>query len=292
MAAGVVTAVATVDPASGSRASASNGSPVPPSPVPPAGTFERSAFDYLTSQVLEEKLVPPHHQAPLAEPRRPWRVDRPGRPPELVQAKKGPRIRSLAAPQKRAHLVHTFLHHELQAAELMCWAALRFSTTPEAFRRGLVAICADEVRHMNMYRAYLNGLGFDVGDFPVRDWFWDRIPACETPADFVATMGIGFEGGNLDHTRRFAARFREVCDHDGADLQEKVGREEVAHVRFAMKWFRHFTGEDDFTHWMEHLPEPLSPSVMKGRSLDVDARSRAGLSDAFIDELAAWGPAS
>ena len=280
----MATAVATVDPASGNRASGNS--------PPPAGTFERSAFDYLTSRVLEEKLVAPDHQAPLADPATPWLVDAPGRPPELVQAKKGPRIRSLVAPKKRAHLVHTFLHHELQAAELMCWAALRFTDTPEAFRRGLIAICADEVRHMNMYRAYLQGLGFDVGDFPVRDWFWDRIPACETPAHFVATMGIGFEGGNLDHTRRFSARFREVGDEEGAALQEKVGREEVAHVRFAMKWFRHFTGEDDFTHWMLHLPDPLSPSVMKGRSLDVDARSRAGLSDAFIDELAAWGPAS
>lgn len=281
--------MATVDPVSGNRASGKRASA---SSAPPEGTFERSAYDYLTSCVLEEKLVPPDHQAPLAEAAGPWLVDAPGRPAELVQAKKGPRIRSLVAPAKRAHLVHTFLHHELQAAELMCWAALRFTDTPEAFRRGLVAICADEVRHMSLYRAYLQDLGFDVGDFPVRDWFWDRIPACESPAHFVATMGIGFEGGNLDHTRRFSARFREVGDEKGAALQEKVGREEVAHVRFAMKWFRHFTGEDDFTHWMHHLPDPLSPAVMKGRSLDVDARSRAGLSDAFIDELAAWGPAS
>ncbi|HHH28632.1 MAG TPA: hypothetical protein ENK57_09845, partial [Polyangiaceae bacterium] len=79
-----------MDPASGNRASGNS--------PPPAGTFERSAFDYLTSRVLEEKLVAPDHQAPLADPATPWLVDAPGRPPELVQAKKGPRIRSLVAP--------------------------------------------------------------------------------------------------------------------------------------------------------------------------------------------------
>lgn len=282
--------VVTADPALGSRASgdsaSAHGEAVDSRPG--GGSFERSAYDYVVTADLEEKLVAPDHQARFDDPGRAWLLDRPGRPPELEPAAKGPRIRSIRSPEKRAHLIHTFWHHELQAAELMCWAALRFVDTPEAFRRGLVAICADEVRHMNMYRDYLRALGYDVGDFPVRDWFWDRIPSCPTPAHFVATMGIGFEGGNLDHTRRFAAKFREIGDEPGAALQEKVGREEVAHVRFALKWFRHFTGQEDFAHWMEHLPDPLSPSVMKGRSLDAEARSRAGLSEDFIGELAAW----
>jgi uncharacterized ferritin-like protein (DUF455 family) len=258
------------------------------SDAPPAGSLEASAFHYLTSEALADKLLAPDHQAPFAEVARAWRVDAPGRPPELDVVERGPRVRSLKSPKKRAELIHTFWHHELQAAELMCWAALRFVDTPEAFRRGLIAIAADEVRHMHLYRDYLHTLGFAIGDFPVRDWFWQRIPSGDSPAAFVATMGIGFEGGNLDHTRRFAVRFREIGDEPGAALQEKVGREEVAHVRFALKWFRNFTGGDDFDTWREHLPPPLSPAVMRGRALDLDSRGRAGMSDAFLDELAAW----
>jgi len=190
--------------------------------------------------------------------------------------------------EKRAQLIHSFLHHELQAAELMCWAALRFADAPREFRRGLLGVCRDEIRHMGMYRAYLNELGFGFGDFPVRDWFWQRVPSCETPLQFVATMGVGLEGGNLDHAARFAARFREVGDEAGAILQERVGAEEVAHVRFALKWFRHWSGTDEFDAWRGQLPAPLSPILMRGRPLNVADRCRAGMTEQFVSLLDAW----
>ncbi len=180
------------------------------------------------------------------------------------------------------------MHHELQAAELMCWAVLAFPDTPREFRRGLMAICHDEVRHMAMYRAYLRDLGYDYGDFPVRDWFWERVPRCPDAHSFVATLGIGFEGGNLDHTQRFAARLRAAGDEAGAQLQEKVGLEEIAHVRFALRWYRQWSDDDSFDLWRAALPLPLSPVLMRGRPLDRERRRQAGLGDAFIDALDRW----
>ncbi len=215
----------------------------------------------------------------------------PGRPARLKVAAVGlptPKLKALQAADKRAQLVHTFWHHELQAAELMCWALLAYRDTPRSFRRGLVAICADEIRHMHMYNAYLEQLGFGVGDFPVRDWFWLRLPACKTPLSYVATMGVGFEGGNLDHTARFAARFRRVGDVAGASLQEQIGSEEVAHVRFAWHWYQRWSGNASFDHWRSQLPAPLSPLLMRGRPLAREARRAAGFSGDFIDALAGW----
>ncbi len=89
---------------------------------------------------------------------------------------------ALASPQKRAHLLHTFLHHELQAAELMCWAVLKFRDTPPSFRRGLLSICQDEIRHMRLYSDQIERLGFKVGDFPVRDWFWSALLVRRAPS--------------------------------------------------------------------------------------------------------------
>ena len=128
----------------------------------------------------------------------------------------------------------------------MAWALLAFPETPAEFRAGLVRIALDEVRHMRLYARQIERLGSRVGDFTVRDWFWERIRPCATPASFVAAMGLGFESANLEHTASFAARFREAGDEEGARVQELVGREEIAHVRFGARWFREFAGGLDF----------------------------------------------
>ncbi len=216
---------------------------------------------------------------------------RPGRPARLRVENVGmptPGLQALASPRKRAQLMHTFWHHELQAAELMCWALLSFPRTPRSFRRGLLAICGDEIRHMQMYREDIERLGFAVGDFPVRDWFWQRVPACDTPLSYVATMGVGFEGGNLDHTARFAHRFRRAGDETGAALQEQIGREEVPHVRFALSWFRRWKYGVRFDGWRAELPPPLSPLLMRGKPLARQPRKASGMPDSFVEALAGW----
>jgi uncharacterized ferritin-like protein (DUF455 family) len=260
---------------------------------PEPGTVERWAWDYVRATSLAHKLEPPPRPdrweaRPVAR-----RLEGPGRPPELrpvARPPKTPKPGALVDPEKRARLMHTFFHHELQAAELMCWALLAFPDTPRAFRRGLLRIGDDEVRHMRLYAAHLERLGHPVGRFGVRDWFWERVPACRRPLDFVALLGIGFEGANLDHTARFAAQFRAAGDPEGARLQERVGAEEIPHVRFAIRWFAEWAGPLEWERWLEALPPPLTPIVMRGRPLDRAARRRAGMPDAFVDALGAYVP--
>ena len=271
---------------------------VRPDEPPPEGSLERWAHDYVTSSVLAHKLAPPPLPASFAASPAACmpalRIERPGRPPELGvtwDKYKAPKsAEALRDAKKRAHLLHTFLHHELQAAELMCWALLAFPETPEAFRRGLLGIAGDEIRHMRLYEQHLQALGYEVGSFAVRDWFWERAPAAQSALEFVALMGLGFEAGNLDHTARFARMFREAGDEAGAALEELVGEEEVSHVAFGAHWFGVLSGGLTFAAWRSTLPSPLSPMVMRGKPLARDARKRAGLDDAFLDELERWQP--
>jgi uncharacterized ferritin-like protein (DUF455 family) len=257
---------------------------------PEAGTVERWAWDYVLTTSLASKLGlgPPPSRWEDDPPVR--RLEHPGRPPELRVVAKAAKTRGLSSAHGRARALHTFLHHELQAAELMAWALLAFPQTPRAFRSGLVRIAIDEVRHMSLYSAQIERLGHRVGDFGVRDWFWERIPTCADPASFVAVMGLGFESANLEHTASFAARFREAGDEEGARVQEIVGLEEIAHVRFGARWFIELTGGLDFDAWRRALPAPLSPMLMRGRPLQRDARARAGFSKDFLDRLDAWQP--
>jgi uncharacterized ferritin-like protein (DUF455 family) len=252
-------------------------------------TVEDWARAYIETTDLAYKLAPP-------EPPDAWaggaalRLEAPGRPKELTLEERAHPTRGLGAPSGRARALHTFLHHELQAAELMAWAILAFPETPRAFREGLVRILKDEARHMRMYAAHIERLGYGVGAFAVRDWFWTRVPTCATPASFVAVMGLGLESANLEHTSSFAARFRSAGDEEGARVQEIVGREEIAHVRFGATWFAHFRGAVTFADWSRELPPPLTPLLMKGRPLQRDARRAAGQPDAFVDALDAWAP--
>ena len=260
--------------------------------APEAGTVERWCWDYVLGTTLDGKLRPPPPPdvwgAPAPLPAR--RLGSPGRPPELRVARRADKTRGHGSERGRARALHTFLHHELQAAELMAWAVLAFPETPAAFRSGLVRIAQDEIRHMHLYERALERLGHRVGDFPVRDWFWERVPSAEGPASVVAVMGLGVESANLEHTASFAQRFREVGDEEGARVQELVGREEIAHVRFGARWFSHFTGGLDFDTWRRSLPSPLTPLLMRGRPLRRETRILAGQPEAFVAELEAWQP--
>jgi uncharacterized ferritin-like protein (DUF455 family) len=258
--------------------------------APPEGTVERWAFDFATACELAHKQAPPPVPASFEVEAPERRLAAPGRPPELRVVPKAPRsLRrgELRSARRRAQLLHAFWHHELQAAELMCWAVLAFPRSEPEFRRGLVAICRDEVRHMAMYARCLAELGACIGDFPVRDWFWSRVPRCRTPVEFTALLGLGLEGSNLDHAERFAGWFDEVGDARAADVQRTVGRDEVEHVRFAAHWFARWTGGLEFATWARAL-SPLTPALFQGRPLNRAARLAAGLPPEFVDALAQW----
>ena len=277
----------TGDPRARSVASVASAAPPPAS----ARTVEAWAEAYIRTTSLERKLRPGPVPARFASdaqarPAIPRRIERPGRP-EVFQPPRGKvKYGGLRSGRSRAHLLHRFFGHELQAAELMCWAVLAFPDTPRAFRRGLVGVALDEVRHMNLYATQIARLGYALGDFPLNDWFWQRIPASRTPLSFLAAMSLGFEAANLDHSGDFAARFRQVGDDEAAAVQEQVAREELAHVRFGASWFRRFHGALTFDAWVAALPPPLSPMVMRGRAIDEDARARAGLDARYIERLA------
>jgi uncharacterized ferritin-like protein (DUF455 family) len=254
---------------------------------------ETWADAYVRSTDLAYKLSPPPLPRPFRDAASPLRIDRPGRPAILRPAprrERTPKAEALKEPYFRAKVLHSFFHHELQAAELMCWAVLAFPEAEPEFKRGLLGICLDEIRHMNLYREHIEHLGSSLGAFGVRDWFWRRVPACETAIAFVSVMGMGLEAANLEHAPTFAARFRAAGDETGAAIQEQIAREELAHVSFAVRWFERWTGGCRFEDWVSHLPPPLTPWVLRGEPMATGARIRAGMPAAFVEQVAAYRP--
>lgn len=259
----------------------------------PPSTVEDWAECYVSSACLADKIEPPSVPERWRAHPLPVRVLQPGRPLDLVLSERSPRTPrpgALRDPRRRAQLLHTFWHHELQAAELMAWAISAFADAELEFRQGLLRVCLDEIRHMRAYQLHIERLGFRIGDFSVRDWFWERVPRCPTKQSFVALMGMGFEAANLEHAPHFAAQFRQAGDLSGALVQEQVAREESFHVAFAVEWFTRWTGDCRFEEWQRSLPPPLSPLTLRGRVCDRSSRLRAGMPLAFVEALEAWEP--
>jgi uncharacterized ferritin-like protein (DUF455 family) len=272
-------------------------SPQQPDAAPPEGSVERWCWDFIESTHLQAKLAPP--ATPDLTVDGSWdpkpaerRLCMPGRPPELDVVPRSPRTpRGLHRPEARMRLMHTFLHHELQAAELFAWAVLAFPSTPREFRAGAVRLCLEELGHLHLYANYLTDHGTAVGDFPVRDWFWERVTTCPDALAFVALQGLGLEGSNLDHCARFARAFEEAGDEKGAAIIKQVERDEVSHVSFAREWFERFSGKPlNYDHWREALPAPLTPALMQGHPMNDSARRSAGMDDDFLRALANAGP--
>jgi uncharacterized ferritin-like protein (DUF455 family) len=261
--------------------------------VTEGATAEDWAEAYILSTDLSYKLAPPPVPREFRGGERPLRIERPGRPAILRPAPRGertPKAEALRDPHFRARVLHSFFHHELQAAELLAWAVLAFPGTEIEFRRGLLGIATDEIRHMNLYREHIEALGSSIGAFGVRDWFWRRVPACSTPIAFVSVMGMGLEAANLEHAPLFAARFRAAGDERGALIQEQIAREELAHVSFGVRWFQLWTGDCRFEDWVSHLPPPITPWLLRGEPFARDARTRAGMPAEFVDAVAAYRP--
>jgi len=252
----------------------------------------------VTSRSLDAKLAPPPSpidDAGFDPAAPPLRIAAPGRPAELAivpgRATRVPPLAGMRDPGQRARILHALANHELQAIELFAWAVLAFPAAPAGFRRGLVAILADEQRHLALYRERLAAHGAAFGDYPVTGHFWNKLDHLSGPCEFACAMNLTFENANLDFAGDYAAAARAAGDPATAAALDQVHADEIRHVHFGWIWLRRLTGDrDPWQAYLDHLRPPLGPARARGARFDREARRRAGLDEAFIAALEAVAP--
>jgi len=185
----------------------------------------------------------------------------------------------------RGLALHSFAHHELQALELMALALLRFPEAPRGFRRGLAKILMDEQRHFQMYMDRAEHWGVGLGEVGTGSFFWDTVADLSSPTDFLAALSLTYEQANLDFSSYWEDAFRAVDDEASAQVLHEVYEDEITHVRHGVAWFGRLAGDVSFEAHAQRLVFPLSPGRAKGPAFDRAGRLRAGLSEAYIDEL-------
>jgi uncharacterized ferritin-like protein (DUF455 family) len=249
------------------------------------------ALSVIRGTSLAAKLHPPPELPDLSDALPPRIIHAPGRPAELCivpgRAGRVPPIVGMRDRVQRTRILHALANHELQAIELFAWALLAFPQTPEAFRRGLLAILADEQRHLGLYLERLRAHGAGFGDHPVTGHFWNKLEHFRTPLRFCCAMGLTFENANLDFASEYAAAARAAGDLLTADVLQTVHDEEISHVRFGWVWMRKLAAGQPsaWQTYVAHLEWPLSPSRARGKTFSAEARRRAGLDEDFIRAL-------
>ena len=215
--------------------------------------------------------------------------DAPGRPSGLELRSDRPALAfpgpgRLHEPDAAGAALHAFANHELLALELMALMLLRFPDAPPAFRRELVATMRDEQRHLALYIGRMDELGVPFGAGSTSPFFWDCLAGVSDVAGFVAGMSLTLEQANLDFAAWFAKAFRAVDDPTTAAILDRVHREEIVHVARGLKWLpreRSTLWQD----WVAHLPPPLTPRRARGPEPDRAGRRKAGLPDAFVEQV-------
>ncbi|MFW5815500.1 MAG: ferritin-like domain-containing protein [Wenzhouxiangella sp.] len=213
-----------------------------------------------------------------------------GRPqrPEMVPPGQLPR-RGLGSVEGRQALIHAIAHIEFNAINLGLDAALRFPGMPEEFYRDWLRVAADEARHFAMLNARLGELGATYGDLPAHNGLWEM--AEKTAHDVLIRMALVprvLEARGLDVTPGMIERLGAVGDDDTVALLKIILEEEEEHVAIGSRWFRSLCAqrrlEPEAT--FRRLLQDYFSAPLRG-PFNLDARRRAGFSDAEIDRLAA-----
>lgn len=191
--------------------------------------------------------------------------------------------------EKKAMALHSFANHELLAIEMMAAAlAIYPHHTPELkrFKQGVLSSLKDEQKHFKLYQKRLNELGYEFGDFPISDFFWRQMESLKTPSQYLATMSLTFEAANLDFAFFYHNLFREMEDHETADVLEIVLKEEISHVAVGVHYLNLWRKDKSlWDYYRENLPYPMTPARAKGKVFREQERLKAHLPTSFIQEL-------
>lgn len=205
------------------------------------------------------------------------------------QQLKFPKVSRLNEVDKKAMALHSFANHELLAIEMMACAILIYPHQTDEdirFKKGILTALKEEQKHLRLYIGRLNQLGYELGDFPLNDFFWRQMHKLETPNQYTAVMAMTFEAANLDFANFYSKLFRSMGDEETAKILDIVLDDEIGHVAFGVHWMKKWSSDKSlWEYYVNSLPWPLTPARSKGINYDEGLRQIAINDSDFIKSL-------
>ena len=202
---------------------------------------------------------------------------------------KFPKLDRFKDDEAKAHALHFFANHELQAINMMCAILLiipQNNTSLRQFKKGILKSLIDEQKHFSLYLKRMKDFGLEYGSFKQSDFFWKQMVNIDTPDKFNSVMALTLESANLDFSSYYRNVFAEHEDFETAAILDIVLEDEIDHVRIGYNWLsKKYPKVEMWDLYNEILPFPLSPSRSKGDFFNTEARIKAGLSTDFISKV-------
>ncbi len=141
-------------------------------------------------------------------------------------------------PLHQVEFTHRQMNEEMNGLECSAACLADFPDADWDLRMWLARQCADEARHVRMFRRRLESLGGHVGQFPVLNFQYRIIAKADTLVGRLTIQNRAFEAGGLDAVAWVAQQLRDSGDAGLADFFDSQLADEIVHVRFANEWLR------------------------------------------------------
>jgi uncharacterized ferritin-like protein (DUF455 family) len=141
-------------------------------------------------------------------------------------------------PLKVVEFFHRQMNEELNGVENAAQSLADFPDADWNLRMSIARQCADEARHVEMFRRIFESRGGKIGDYPVLNFQYRIIANLPDLLSRLVVQNRSFESGGIDAVTFAIEEARKRGDQELVELFEMQQADEITHVRFANEHIR------------------------------------------------------
>jgi uncharacterized ferritin-like protein (DUF455 family) len=141
-------------------------------------------------------------------------------------------------PLKVVEFFHRQMNEEMNGVENAARSLADFCDADWNVRMSIARQCADEARHVEMFRRIFESRGGKIGEYPVLNFQYRIIANLGDLLSRLVVQNRSFEAGGIDAVTFAIDEARKRGDHELVELFEMQQADEITHVRFANEYIR------------------------------------------------------
>ena len=136
-------------------------------------------------------------------------------------------------PLKHIEFFHRQMNEEMNGVENAAKSLADFPGADWNVRMSMARQCADEARHVEMFRRIFESRGGKLGEYPILNFQYRIIANLGDLLSRLVVQNRSFEAGGIDAVSFAIDEARKRGDQELVDLFEMQQADEITHVRFA-----------------------------------------------------------